>query len=69
MKKFFKAHPETVLVTLAALFIVLIVGYFAWGIGEVVAEVNQALKFTPAEQKSDFNIQGAESLNLRGLQP
>lgn len=67
MKKFLKSHPETLLIVLAIFFLGIIVGYFIWGISDVIGAVNQALTFTVPAEKMSFDIDGASRLNLRGL--
>ena len=69
MKKFFREHPEVVLITLALLFAGTIIGTYAWGIGNIVANVNGALKATPTAESTGFNIDQASKLDLRGLTP
>jgi hypothetical protein len=68
MKTLFKKYPETLLVILAAVFLVVIVGYFAWGVGEVVRQLDRGVnaKVPPAES-AGFNLSGARRLDLRGL--
>ena len=68
MKKLLRKHQESVLVVLAAVFLALIVAYFVWGVDDVITEVNQATNAKGSSNGSvEFDIQGAASLNLRGL--
>jgi hypothetical protein len=69
MKKFFKNHPEPILIFLALLFGGAIIGSFMWGVGDVVTTVNRSLNFTPDQATPGFDIQGAANLDLRGLTP
>jgi hypothetical protein len=67
MKKFFRDHPDVLLVILAAMFSVFIIAYFVWGIGDVIAAVNIALKVPPPQQGPQFQLEDASQLNLHGL--
>lgn len=69
MKKFFRAHPETVLIVLALFFTVAVIGSFTWGIGSIVGVVDGALTFTPNAAKLGYDLQAAAKLDLRGLTP
>lgn len=68
MKNFLRTHTNTILVVLVVLFLGVIIGYFTWGIGYIVAEVTQANtgKVASATQSS-FNLQGADQINYRGI--
>lgn len=67
MKKFFKNHPDILLILLAIFFLGSIFAYFIWGIGDVVVAVNMALKPAPQNQSTGFDLQAAAALNLHGL--
>ena len=67
MTKFFKAHPDALLVLLAALIMSFLIAYYIWGIQYVVDNVNRGLKFTPQMAKVGFDLDGASKLDLRGL--
>lgn len=68
MQKVFQKYPQTILVTLAVIFLGLLLAYFSWGIGEVVGQVNRAANASGnGENASKFDLQGAQGLDLRGL--
>ena len=68
MRKFFTTNVNTILVSVAVVFLALIVGYFIWGIGYIVTQVGSAdtAKLTASEIPS-FDLQDAASLNYRGV--
>lgn len=66
MKKFLQSHPEITLIVLAIMLIVVLVFYFSWGMGVVVANFNAALKIPVITEKPvGFDLQTAKSLNLK----
>lgn len=66
--KFFRKYPQVVLITLAMVFMGIIIAYYFWGIGAVVGQVNRAVNTKPGAGTSNaFNLTGARALNLRGL--
>ncbi len=68
MKKFLRNYPQILLITLAILFLAIIVAYFSWGMGQAAGEVNRAVNAKgSAEANVNFNLQGAKQLDLRGL--
>jgi hypothetical protein len=68
MKNFFRKYEEASLVVLALLLVAFIVIYFAWGIGYVVSETDNALDAQGVvAQNGGFNLTGAQMLNLHGL--
>jgi len=68
MKKLFRKFPQSILVTLALVFLGIIVAYYAWGISDMIGVVNRAVNTKPSSAGSaGFDIQGAQQLNLRGL--
>lgn len=70
MKHFLRNHTNTILVFLAIVFLAVIVGYFTWGIGYVVTEVNQAnTGKASAAAVPGFNLNAAAALNYRGVGP
>lgn len=64
---FFRKYPELTLVLLAGVFLAFVIGYFFWGISDVIAEENAALKFTPQSSSMGFDLKTAASLNYRGV--
>jgi len=64
--KFLRTHVEPLLVILALLFLAIIIGSFVWGVGDIVGEVNMALKYTPPQTKTGFDLQDAAKLDWRG---
>ncbi|MGC9599062.1 MAG: hypothetical protein ABSE18_01620 [Minisyncoccia bacterium] len=68
MKAFFRRYPEITLAVFAIVFLAIIVAYFIWGIGDVVAGVNRAVQANvPVGANTSFNLEGAEALHLPGL--
>ena len=67
MARFLLIHTEAFLIALAVLFIVGIIASFSWGIGNIVGEINMALKYTPSQTKTGFDLQDAAKLDWRGL--
>jgi hypothetical protein len=67
MKKIFKKHPEFVLVSLAAFFLLVLAIYFFWGITTMVSTLNKAIAGSKAEEAAvGFDLKGAAGLNLKG---
>lgn len=67
MKNFFRNHPDVLLVVLATVFSLFVVGYFVWGMGDVIAALNIALKNPPEQPAAGFDLKDAATLNLHGL--
>lgn len=67
MKRFFKRHPETILIAFAILFVAAIIGFYFWGVGDILATTNHALNYAPPQPTTGFDLQGASQLDLRGL--
>ena len=68
MKHFFREHHDSILIALAVLFLGVLIGYFSWGIGQVVTEVNRAANAKGGGVgNAPFDIRGAQRLDLRGL--
>lgn len=68
MINFFKKNLEKTLTFLAILFLVVLICFFSIII--ITSTKNISNVFNPADknaQKTDFNINGAQQLNLRGL--
>jgi len=59
---------DTFLTFLAVIFLGVAIGYFAWGIGYVVKEINASnVASTGHATPPSFNLQAAAALNYRGL--
>ena len=68
MRKFLRKYPQALLITLAVVFLGLVIGYYTWGIGQVVGEVNRAVNAKGSgDTGTSFDLTGAASLDLRGL--
>ncbi len=68
MDKFFKKHPDLILVSLTVIFLGLLVGYYFWGIGILVQHLNRAINTSQGGSTAvGFDMAGAKSLNLKGL--
>ena len=66
MKKFLKAHPETILVGLAMLFVGVLGAYFFWGVGALLTDVHTSLKIPSAGEKpAGFDLEAARGLGLK----
>ena len=68
--KLLRSHFTAALALLAAIFLAVIVGFYVWGVGYLVASVAQVdngnMAVAPAQQ---FNLDGAAKLDYRGLAP
>lgn len=66
--RFFQAHPEFVLISLALLFLVILATSFFWGITTLIAGLNQAISAGSAAQgaAAGFDLKGAQALDLKG---
>lgn len=68
MKKLFRKHSESILIALALLFLAIIILSFAWGISQVVGEVNRAENAKGGGKGNPgFDLPAARKLDLRGL--
>jgi hypothetical protein len=68
MRSFLRTHTNIVLVSLAILFLSLIIAYFSWGIGYIVQELNRVdAARVPSSTPPSFNLQGAAALDYRGI--
>jgi|GEM_PF-875702 hypothetical protein len=67
MKKFFYSHPDTVIATLALIFLGVLIWFYSWAINDVFSEVHRALTFSPSQPSDSYNLTGAAALDMRGL--
>lgn len=67
MKKFFFSHPDVILATIAIVLLVILIGFFSWGINDVVLEIEHGAVPAPSQNQQGFDLQGAEHLDYRGL--
>jgi hypothetical protein len=67
MKKFLHSHPNIVIGTLAAVLVVVLVGFYSWAIGDVFTQMGRALAPPSAQSAVGFDLPGASKLDLRGL--
>lgn len=68
MKKILQRHVTTFLIGITAIFLVIIVGYFVWGIGYLLMEVDQANNGQASNAASqDFDLNAAARLDYRGI--
>ncbi len=67
MNKFLRDHPETLLIILAVFFLAFVVGFYLWGMNDIVTTVNKALNYVPQQQDTGFDLQSAAKLDWRGL--
>jgi hypothetical protein len=67
MKIFLHSHPNLVIATLAAVFIVVLAGFYSWAIGDVFDQMDRALASASVQSAVGFDLPGASKLDLRGL--
>ncbi len=67
MKKFFRTHSEAILISLAALFLLVLVGFFYETIQIVFFDINQAIVVAPNKASTGFDLQDAAKIDFRGL--
>lgn len=67
MKKFFHAHPQVIIVTLALVFVGVIIGGYIWAVGDIYTEVDQALVAPVPQSVQSFDLAGAAAIDLRGI--
>lgn len=68
MKQFLRHHPEVLLITLAIVFLALIIVSFVLGMEQVVYQIDRATDANGnAGGSAMFDISAAQSLDLRGL--
>lgn len=68
MQKFFKNHPEFVLIGSTVILFGILLVYFSWGITVLVYSLNKAISTRNSQQaRIGFDLKGAEGLDLRGL--
>jgi hypothetical protein len=70
MKKFLRNYANAVLTVFALVFFGIILGYFFWGVGVVIVNVQAASHVEPATQQlQNFNVSAAAGLNYKGVLP
>jgi hypothetical protein len=67
MKNFLHSHPNIVIGTLAAVFVLLLAAFYSWAIGDVFNQMSRALASASAQSAPGFDLPGASRLDLRGL--
>jgi hypothetical protein len=67
MKKFFYSHPDTVIASLAVVFIVMLIWLYSWASNDIFTEIHQALTYSPSSPSDSFDLTDAAKLDLRGL--
>jgi hypothetical protein len=67
MKKFLRSHPNIVIGTLAAVFVVVLASFYFWAIDNVFDQMGRALTAPSTQSAVGFNLSGASKLDLRGL--
>jgi hypothetical protein len=67
MKKFFYSHPDVVIVSLAIVFLAILIGFYSWAINDAFFELHTALGSSQSEIQTTFNLNGASTLDFRGL--
>jgi hypothetical protein len=66
MKKFFFSHPDIILASIAFVLLAVLIGFFSWGINDVVYEIQQSTGPGASMGQQGFNLMGAAQLNLHG---
>ena len=70
MKPLLKNQVNAVLASAALLFIILIIGAFVWGIGDLFALANRANQGSGNQNPApSFDLAGAAKLDYRGTMP
>jgi hypothetical protein len=70
MKKILKNHSLFVLAGLASIFLVIIIGFYAWGVSYLVATISEAnIQQEAPGGTPHFNISAAAALDYRGALP
>lgn len=68
MKNILRKYPEVILTLLALVLLGILISYFSWGIGDMVAEVNRAANAKGGGGETiNFDLRAAQSLDFRGL--
>lgn len=67
MKKTLFSHPDITIVTLAIVFLGILIFFYSWAIGVIVTQVHTALSASPGQTAAGFDVQEAGRLDLRGL--
>ncbi len=70
METFFRKHTEGFLVACTLILIGVMAWCFVWGITYISQNFDDVFESVPATaQTINFNLSGAQKLNLRGLAP
>ncbi len=68
LKNFFRKYPEIILTTLALVLLGFLIALSSWGIGNMFGAIDRIANPSNADgQNANFNLKGAQSLDLRGL--
>lgn len=68
MEKIYRNHLVAILAGLAVVFLVVIIGYYIWGVGYLLMSEDVAEKTaTTSSQIPQFNLDAASKLDYRGL--
>jgi hypothetical protein len=67
MKKFFYSHPDIVLTTIAIVLLVTLIGFFSWGINDIVVEIKSAMVVPVGVSAAGFDLRAASQVNYHGL--
>lgn len=67
MKKFFLSHPDVVLAVTAFVLLAVLIGFFSWGINDVVFEIQRSAVSSNASTGGGFDLKDASKLDLRGV--
>ena len=64
MKDFLHLYPNSVIGTLAVIFLGIILVFSLWTVGDVVTEIHSALILPPQQSVTGFDLAGAAKLGL-----
>ena len=69
MKKFFFSHPDITLAVIAFAFLGTLIGFFVWGIDDVVFVMQQSMSAPMITNKQGFDLRSAGTLGLPTATP
>ena len=67
MNKFFGTHSETILISSAVFFLVVIVGFLYGTLTVVFSEIDRAIGSVSVQSATGFDLQSAAKIDFRGL--
>lgn len=67
MKKNILAHPDILIGVFALIFLGILLSFYSWATGAIVAELHEAVIAPAPQAATGFDLQDASKLDLRGL--